>query len=98
MNFHDRVCEIGTELNQEQRNDAWMKAHSQIFEKLHPCGAYHLWETGFEQGDASDDDVRADAGMFDLNVDTTDFGETLDAVIAHLNTTFVKLYASACGR
>lgn len=40
----------------EKFNDIWNAAHQELAER-YSLPAFHLWESGFTQGDASDDEV-----------------------------------------
>jgi len=52
-----------TDLENEAVNEAWTDAINAVAGSLDYQGAYHVWENGYERGDADDDDILADAGL-----------------------------------
>ncbi|HAM41111.1 MAG TPA: hypothetical protein DCP69_07170 [Candidatus Omnitrophica bacterium] len=55
-----------TDLENEAVNEAWTDAINAVAGSLDYQGAYHVWENGYERGDADDDDILADAVRFDI--------------------------------
>jgi hypothetical protein len=76
----EREYEI--ELDPNDVNDAFTESHEEVFSKTDIQGAYHLWENGFEMGEADESDLEADAVK--LGVKPDDVLDRLDSVFQQI--------------
>lgn len=84
MNFREKIQEINRDahllgLDDQALEEAWY--HAQMDTMRETDGAYHLWEDGFEIGDADDDEVKSDANRF--GVSEEEFFDKLNDLFVH---------------
>jgi len=88
MTFRDDKDQI------DASQEAWDRAHVGVFEAYAKRGillaAYHLWEDGFCQGDATDEEMEIDA--LSLGVDVSEEGWE-DRLFELLDAEFLSIYA-----
>jgi hypothetical protein len=96
MQYYDEMQEIRNEfkeLDTEDFSEAEQNARLALYEKYEKRGillaAYHIWENGHVQGDASDEEMQNDAIALVINVAEEGWEDTL---FEKLNTEFVELF------
>jgi hypothetical protein len=77
--------DITKEYDVEEPNEAWVKAIEEVYEDCNINIPLHVWEHGFEQGDASNEEVEALAKAH---------GVTVDALFNMLNVVLENKYRS----
>lgn len=93
MRFQDAIQDLNQEYVFDDVIDyvnLFCETHVELAEKYSLQGAYHVWENGFEQGDANGEDVLRDARRLDCV--KGDFDDTLQALLNKLDTLFLELY------
>jgi len=99
MGFQERLRELeecyGAEiLTPQALEKIWTDCHHQTIQTAGVRGAYHLWEDGFSRGDASREDVFADAKKLSEIV-REDYEDALSDVLVTLDGLFLEIYRDA---
>lgn len=95
LSFREEQQRINEEYNLDASDqvDVEIEARQKHYEKLGLTGAYHLWEDGYKQGDATEEDIITDAKTLkiDINRDVEDITEDLFEI---LDNTYLEIYES----
>ena len=97
MSFRDEMEKLQNDCGIEDLDvlgEAEQNARAALYEKYEEKGillaAYHLWEDGHCQGDATDEEMQNDA--ISLGIDVTQNGWE-DQLFAKLDDEYIELYA-----